>query len=204
MLLEMKVRRNETALVERDRRARWSPPNLTPPSIARQQNLRHLLLQDVVKLVMQSDLDRDNRLCRKEAELLETRLQFSLNIYGIVFDVEKFRRAVALSPSLMGVVTIVRRLLPDENDRVSSFWDIDTDEEEDEEESDEEDGVYDMFYVPVEDEFRRGNSDSIRLASEYFERTGERPTLMSLSASLMKGTRGFRHSAMKSSTSSEL
>ena len=148
------------------------------------------MLQDVVKIVMQSDIDHDGMISKKEADFLATRLSFSMEIYGIVFDTEKFYRAVGLSPSLCGVMTIVKHLLPDENDRVSTFYSFDSEDSEQEEEDD--DDVYDMFYVPVEGEFNKGCADSIRLCKEYMAKKGERPTLMSMSPSFSKSTKGLR------------
>mmetsp|Transcript_32805 Transcript_32805/g.69864 ORF Transcript_32805/g.69864 Transcript_32805/m.69864 type:complete len:267 (+) Transcript_32805:2-802(+) len=117
------------------------------------ENLRQVVIQDVVRLVLKCDLDRDNSLSRREAGILETRLSYSLQIYGIVFDANKFRRAVGLSPSLCGVMTIVKRLLPDEHGRLSSFYDDDDGDEEEEEEYATEgaadDGLYDMFYLTI-------------------------------------------------------
>jgi len=170
------------------------------------QNLRQVVLQDVVRLVLQSDMDRDNALSRKEATILERRLSYNLHdMHGISFDAEKFHRAVGLSPSLFGVMRIVKRLLPDENNRLSSFYDINSDDDEDtiltgfEDDDSSEDDVYDMFYVNVEDEFSRGCTDSIQMAKEYVERRGGvRPTLMSLSPSMTSSVRGFRQSVMNS------
>lgn len=114
-------------------------------------------------MVLKSDIDHDNMISKKEAEILETRLALSLQVYGIVFDRQKFHRAVGLSPSLCGVMTIVKRLIPDESDRVSSFYDtVCSDSSDDESQIErflsgrEEEDVYDMFYVPVEDQCKKG------------------------------------------------
>jgi len=161
------------------------------------ENLRQLVLQDVVKLVLQSDFDRDNIISKKEANILETRLFISLQIYGVLFDAVKFHRAVGLSPSLCGVMTIVKRLLPDENNRLSSFYSVDSDDDDDESEVDEEeDDVYDMYYVPVEEPINRGCTDSIRLCKEYLVRKGEKPKLMSISTALRNSVKGLRSSVM--------
>ena len=159
------------------------------------ENLRQLVLQDVVKLVLQSDFDRDNIISKKEANILETRLFISLQIYGVLFDAVKFHRAVGLSPSLCGVMTIVKRLLPDENNRLSSFYSVDSDAD-DESEVEEEDDVYDMYYVPVEEPINRGCTDSMRLCKEYLVRKGEKPKLMSISTALRNSVKGLRSSVM--------
>ena len=152
------------------------------------------MLQDVVKIVLQSDIDNDGMISKKEADILETRLLMSMQIYGIVFDTEKFHRAVGLSPSLCGVMTIVKRLLPDEDDKVSTFYDTVVSDSEDEDDEDDEgnEDIYDMFYVRTEDQFRKGCAECIQLCKEYRERNGKRPTLMSMSPSFRKSIKGLR------------
>jgi len=162
-------------------------------------NLRQVVLQDVVKLVLQSDVDRDGRFNKREANILETRLLLSLQIYGIVFDTEKFQRAVGLSPSLCGVMTIVKRLLPDENNQISTFYDK-ADSAADDEEDNDDDDVYDMFYVPTEDQFQKGDAESIQLCKEYLALRGKRPTLQSIAPSVRKSFKGLRCSLSSSSS----
>ena len=156
-----------------------------------------------MRLVLQSDINRDGIICKKEADILAKRLSMSLEIYGIVFDEQKFHRAVGLSPSLAGVMTIARRLLPDEHDRVSTFYDSavsDSSEEDDEgaEDSDNDDDVYDMFYVPVEDRLTQGDADAIGLCKEYLAKRGEQPTLISVAPALGKSVKGLRCSVSSS------
>jgi hypothetical protein len=164
----------------------------------------------VVRLVLQSDADRDGRINKKEADVLGKRLSISMEVYGIVFDTRKFHRAVGLSPSICGVMSIVRHLLPDENDRPSTFYSegsIDgevgcdragecvDDEEEKEEEGEEkggEDDVYDMFYLPVEEDFHRGDARAIHLCKEYRARNGELPKLISISPARREHLAGLR------------
>ena len=58
----------------------------------RKENLRKVVLQEVVRIVIKSDLDRDNIISKKEADFLVQRLSYSLEIYGIDFDVDKFHK----------------------------------------------------------------------------------------------------------------
>ena len=63
---------------------------------------------------------------------------------------DRFHRAIGLSPSLFSVVTIVKRLIPDENNELSSFYSAvsDTITETDLSEYDEvDDSSFDMFYM---------------------------------------------------------
>lgn len=165
------------------------------------ENMRGVVLQEVVRLVLQSDIDRDGVISKREANILAKRLSLSLDIYGIVFDEVKFHRAVGLSPSIAGVMTIVRRLLPDAQDRTSSFYSDHSEEDSDYEDDDDDDGaaeqeddVYDMFYVPVEGRLDRGDADTIFLCREYVARRGERPTLISVAPSRRKSVKGLRSS----------
>ena len=96
----------------------------------------------------------------------------------MVFDVEKFHRAIGLSPSLFNVITIVKRLLPDENNRLSSFYSVVSDDEGDDNEDD--DDYFDMFYIPVERETQVLCPDTLIMCQEYSQKMGRRPTLLSL------------------------
>ena len=97
----------------------------------------------------------------------------------MVFDVEKFHRAIGLSPSLFNVITIVKRLLPDENNRLSSFYSVVSDDEGDGNEDDDDD-YFDMFYIPVERETQVLCPDTLIMCQEYSQKMGRRPTLLSL------------------------
>ena len=105
-------------------------------------------------------------------------LQISMDAYGIIFDTEKFNMAVGLSPSVVNVLTIVKRLLPDENDGASSFYSVESDD--DESSTSEEDDVYDMFYYPVERETTMMCPDTLRMCEEYSKIHHKSPKLMSL------------------------
>lgn len=143
--------------------------------------LRQAVLQDIIKSILRSDVDRDCKLNREEAEALKRRLKISLDAYGVVFDVEKFHRAIGLSPSLFNVITIVKRLLPDENNRLSSFYSVVSDDEGDiDDEEEQDDDYFDMFYIPVERETQVLCPDTLIMCEEYSQKMGRRPTLLSL------------------------
>ena len=170
------------------------------------ENIRQVVLQDVVKLVLQSDIDRDGIISKREADILAHRLQISLDVYGIVFDAEKFHRAVGLSPSICGVLAIVQRLLPDDEGeyRRSTFYSLDSEDEdygvdEGQDDDDDDDDVYDMFYVPVEGEFNRGCAESISMCRQYSEVYGERPSLISLAPAQRKSMNALRVSVSANS-----
>jgi len=169
------------------------------------ENLRQVVIEDTLKTVLRSDADRSGVIHKREAEMLAKRLAISLDVYGIVFDTDKFLRVVGLSPSLPGVMRIVKRLLPEDEDarflceRHATFYSLDrTDSEatnfsDDEDHtldcvpegdfSDDEDDVLDMFYLRIDQETKKGSAEAICGAIKYRERTGKRPNLMSVRTS---------------------
>eukprot|EP00956_Cyclotella_meneghiniana_P011053 scaffold15468_cov87-Cyclotella_meneghiniana.AAC.4 len=148
---------------------------------AMREYLRQAVLQDIIKNILRSDEDRDGMLNKVEAKALEARLKLSLDAYGVVFDVEKFHRAIGLSPSLCSVIAIVKRLLPDENNRLSSFYSVDSEDDEcDSDDDEDEDDFFDMFYIPVEKETKVLAPDTLRICGKFHEKMGRRPTLLSL------------------------
>lgn len=159
------------------------------------------IIQDVVKLVLKSDLDRDGYLNNKERDILGKRLSISMELYGIVFDIDKFLLAVERHPSISGALTIVRHLLPiDDNDKkrllVSSFRDsinINFDNVDNANSKSMEDDVYDMFYTPISDDVHRGDAHSIGMCKEYHARNnGQLPLLISISPTMSNSILGLR------------
>jgi len=85
-------------------------------SITRQE-----VLQDVVKIVLRSNTDRDDIIITKKGGcILAKRLSLSLEIYGIVLDEEKFYREISQCKSLCRVIALVKRLLPGEDEELPS------------------------------------------------------------------------------------
>ena len=145
--------------------------------------------------------------------MLGKRLLISMEANGIVFDMRKFHHAVGLSPSICGVLAIVRHLLPDENDMPTAFYSMDDKnsnpehdglglenvaweeerwEEKEKLEEEGKDDVYDMFYVPVEEDFHRGDAHAIHLSKEFCARNGELPRLVSISSARWNSLAGLR------------
>lgn len=131
------------------------------------ENLREVVVQGVVKLVLQSDLDRTGVLRKKEAEVLAKRLEITLDVYGIIFDTNKFLKVVGLSPSLPSVLKIVKRLLPceDGNESVlhrhASLYSNERLDSELTDYSGEDDDVLDMFYLKLDRETKKGSAEAI-------------------------------------------
>lgn len=108
--------------------------NITP-----KDNLRRRIVQDVIHIVVSSDRDGDNSISRQEAKALSLQIQIQLETYGVEFDSEKFIKVVGMNPTLSKVISIVQKLMPNEN------------EEENKDEDGLDDDDYDMFYI-VEDD----------------------------------------------------
>ena len=112
------------------------------------------MLQNVIKEILRCDYDNDGLLNRKEAAVLATSIQVGLAAYGIVFDVDKFHRSIGLSPSLFSAVTIVKRLIPDKDDKVSSFYSDASESISESYNSEvEQETLFDMFYMPIRRRF---------------------------------------------------
>lgn len=75
-------------------------------------NLRHKVIQDVIRITVTSDRHNTQRIDRVEAKLLALKICVQLESYAITFDEDKFLQAVALNPTLWGVIMTVRKLIP--------------------------------------------------------------------------------------------
>lgn len=84
-------------------------PTILPTSQYKQENLRQKVIQDVVMIVIQSEKYSHKIIDRVEAKLLALKISVKLEAYGVTFDDDKFLQAVALNPTLLGVVSTVSR-----------------------------------------------------------------------------------------------
>ncbi len=110
---------------------------------------------DVISIVVRSDRNNDMTIDRVEAKLLALKITVKLEVYGIVFDEEKFLHAVSLRPSLHGIISVVKKLLPRENEE-ETVEELVSDEDSD------DDDIYDMFYMSSADQKRRGSVQAVR------------------------------------------
>jgi hypothetical protein len=123
-----------------------------------------------------------------------------MELYGIVFDVDKFLLAVERHPSISGALTIVRHLLPNDNNDekrlLMSFRDSIKPNVKSVDNVDNrriEDDVYDMFYTPISDDVHRGDAHSIGMCKEYHARNnGQLPLLISISPTRSNNILGLR------------
>lgn len=109
-----------------------------------QDNLRQRIVQDIIGIVVKSDRDNDQTIDKSEAKTLALRIRMSLQEYGVVFDADKFLKAIGDDATVPGVIAVVQKLLPAEKKRGDGDDTSDTDSDS---ESDDEDDVYDMFYM---------------------------------------------------------
>lgn len=131
-------------------------------SVTKQESLRQRIIQDVVGIVLRAGSQKFDRV---EAKILALKIKVSLEVYGILFDEDKFVQAIALNPSLSGALTVVKKLLPieyqepnDSNDeRMRSCSSSRFDDE-----SLDEDDIYDMFYMSREEQEQRGSVLAVR------------------------------------------
>ncbi len=101
------------------------------------ENLKSKICQDIVRIVIKSDINNDQKFCKIESKMLALKIRIQLQEYGVEFDEMKFYRVMNANPTLSRVIAIVQKLIPDvvgdDEDSVAPSGDYD----------DEDD--YDMF-----------------------------------------------------------
>ena len=111
-----------------------------------QNNLRKRIVQDITSIVMRSDKDNDQQINIKESQELALKISLQLQAYDVGFDTEKFVKVVAKDPSVSGVIAIVLKLLPqEENEECSDSEDMMYSDEESDDEDSEESELYGEF-----------------------------------------------------------
>lgn len=106
------------------------------------------MIEDVIKIVTNSDKGFTERIDRVEAKLFALKIFVKLEAYGITFDQEKFSQVVTLNPTYFGVIGTIRKLLPPKKDHTDDASIL----------SDRDD-IYDMFYITSnENQHQRGSA----------------------------------------------
>lgn len=101
-------------------------------------NLRQRIVQDVLRLVIKSDADRDGVFNEHETTMLAFQIKIQLGVYGVEFDEDKFRKVLRKgSSSISSAVEITKRLIPE----------LPEENKDGDEDHDEDD--YDMFHMSV-------------------------------------------------------
>mmetsp|Transcript_10936 Transcript_10936/g.17302 ORF Transcript_10936/g.17302 Transcript_10936/m.17302 type:complete len:196 (+) Transcript_10936:1-588(+) len=114
-------------------------------------NLRQRVVQDIIAIVTRSDTNNDDSIDRSEAKTLALRIRISLQEYGVVFDTQKFLKAIGDEPTVQKVISIVQKLLPANKDKKDDDDDSDFDSDGDSDD-DSDDDLFDMFYMAEEEE----------------------------------------------------
>jgi len=100
-------------------------------------NLRQKVIEDIMGILIKHD-NSTHRIDKVEAQLLSLKITVKLEAYGVSFDEAKFLQAVALNPTLAGVIGTTRKLLPRDEQHAGGEELFESD-------------IYDMFYIRTED-----------------------------------------------------
>lgn len=100
-------------------------------------NLRQKVIEDIMGILIKHD-NSTHRIDKVEAQLLSLKITVKLEAYGVSFDEAKFLQAVALNPTLAGVIGTTRKLLPRDEQHAGDEELFESD-------------IYDMFYIRTED-----------------------------------------------------
>jgi len=113
-------------------------------------NLRQRIVQDIIAIVVASDRDNDQTISQREGVTLALRIRIALQEYGVLFDSDKFLRAIGGDTTVAAVIAIVQKLLPRERRNA--------DDDSDSEDSLEDHDMYDMFHMMEEGSLEDGSS----------------------------------------------
>jgi hypothetical protein len=105
------------------------------------------VIEDVMRILMNSDKGFTKHIGRVEAKLLALKIYVKLEAYGITLDQEKFSQAVTLNPTFFGVIGTIRKLLPPIEDHTDDATVL----------SDKDD-IFDMFYITLNEKQHKGGS----------------------------------------------
>jgi Skp family chaperone for outer membrane proteins len=75
-------------------------------------NLRQKVAQDIIRIVIKSDISNDQKFCVVESKVLALKIRIQLQEYGVEFDEMKFYEALNKCPTVPRVVAIVQKLIP--------------------------------------------------------------------------------------------
>merc|ERR1712194_559195 len=75
-------------------------------------NLRHRIVQDVLKIVVTTDQDKDGRFSKVDTKMMVLKMHLQLQGYGVEFDEEKFYKVMNKDPTIADTIQIVKNLIP--------------------------------------------------------------------------------------------
>ena len=75
-------------------------------------NLKSKIVQDIIRIVINSDVNNDQKFCKVESKMLALKIRIQLQEYGVDFDEMKFYRVMNVCPTIPRVIAIVQKLIP--------------------------------------------------------------------------------------------
>jgi hypothetical protein len=99
------------------------------------------VIEDVIGIVMNCGKRSSDHIDGIEAKLLALKIFVKLEAYGVTFDEDKFSQAVAINPTIYGVIGTIRKLLPPDEEHTDDVSIV----------SDQGD-MFDMFYMSTEEQ----------------------------------------------------
>merc|ERR1711933_101358 len=83
-------------------------------------NLRRRIVNDITGIVIKSDKDNDKSIDSKEAKMIGLKIRLHLQEYGVLFDSDKFVRAVGDDATVPGVIAMINRIMPASKEALAS------------------------------------------------------------------------------------
>jgi len=113
-------------------------------------NLRQKIVQDIIHIVIKSDVNNDQKFCKVESKMLALKIRIQLQEYGVEFDEMKFYKVMNKCPTVPRVIAIVQKLIPglSEDDDSAAASDDD----------DEDSDTYNMFRLTSDKSIRTSGS----------------------------------------------
>lgn len=113
-------------------------------------NLRQKIVQDIIHIVIKSDVNNDQKFCKVESKMLALKIRIQLQEYGVEFDEMKFYKVMNKCPTVPRVIAIVQKLIPglSEDDDSAAASDDD----------DEDNDTYNMFRLTSDKSIRTSGS----------------------------------------------
>jgi hypothetical protein len=111
---------------------------------AMKDNLRKRVVQDIVKIVIDSDKDNDMRISKVESKMMALKIRIQLQEYGVEFDESKFYKVLSVNPCVPRIISLVQKLIPN-LDQIGSESERPIDDESAAEEAEDVKAVAEMF-----------------------------------------------------------
>jgi len=111
------------------------------------ENLRKRVVQDIIGIVVKSDKDNDQSIDSKEAKMIALKIRLHLQEYGVVFDSDKFVRAIGDDATVPGVIAMIQRIMPASKEAMAAKGEESDSDSEGSDSDSDDDSVFDMFHL---------------------------------------------------------